>query len=114
MIQKKISPVTYRLNTPGKREAVIHRNALKHFLQTAQVNHVVLADGELDDSDHLQLPGLPGSKETHQDKRAEEAREALTKEQRDSLDRLLEEHRDLFSTTPGLMDQTEMEIQTNK
>lgn len=60
-VQKQITPVTYRINTPGKRGSVIHRNSLKRFVRTYNVNHIVLADGELDGSGQLRLPGLPGT-----------------------------------------------------
>lgn len=52
---------------------VIHRNALKRFVQTAQVNHVVLADGDLDGSGQLELPGLPGKEVDLEDGRGQEA-----------------------------------------
>lgn len=112
VVQKQVSPVTYKLNTPGKRGAVIHRNSLKRFVRTAQVNHVVIADGQLDGSGQLELPGLPGRDTDSDNERAAQAREALTPNQREELDKLLKGHQQLFSTIPGFTDITAMEINT--
>lgn len=111
-IQRKISPVTYRLYTPGRKGAVIHQNSLKRFIQTREVNHVVLADGQLDRDDQLKLPGLPGSEEPGENVRDQRARNSLSEDQRSELDRLLKEYEQLFSVTPGLTTLANMEIHT--
>lgn len=68
--------MAYRLNTPGKRGAVVHRNSLKRFVRGFQVNHIVLVDGELDGQGQLELPGMPDLEED----RNQRAREALTED----------------------------------
>lgn len=97
---------------PGRRGAVVHRNALKRFTRTLQVNHVVLADGELDGQQQLKLPGLPGREVDDGDDQDTKAREALTETQRAELHQLLLEHEVLFSSIPGKTGVTHMIIDT--
>lgn len=110
-VQRRVTPVTYRLDIPGRRGSVVHRNSLKRFIRTMSVNHVVLADGELDGCG-LELPGLSGAETGDLSHKDQEARDALTHLQRTELDKMLEKNRDLFSTTPGLTTLTQMDINT--
>lgn len=63
LIQERISPVSYKIQTPGRKGAVLHRNYIKHYVHTAVVNHVVVADRTQHPQDQLQLPFLPGAEE---------------------------------------------------
>lgn len=54
VIEEQLSPVSYRLFTPGKKGQVLHRNHLKRFLWEYPVNLVVMAEGE-DYEEQLQL-----------------------------------------------------------
>lgn len=96
VVQEKISPVTYRLNTPEWRGSVIHRNSLKRFVRTLTVNHIVLTDGQLDEANQLPLPGLPGLEDRRHEHSDVRARDRLTEDQRKDLDELLGETRGTF------------------
>lgn len=98
-VLKQITPVTYRINMPGKRGAIVHWNSLKRFHRTYQVNHVVIADGSLDADGQLRLPGLPGTK-TDEGTRME-TEVTLTEQQKKELEELKLEYQVVISTIPG-------------
>ena len=49
LVVEAISPVSYRIGTPGKNGAILHRNHLKRFVQSHHVSAVLLADGDIED-----------------------------------------------------------------
>lgn len=112
LVEQVLSPVTYKISTPGKRGAVMHRNHLRQYVRMMQVNHVVLADAELDGQGQLELPPTPAERQMEVSPEAEEALKTLNKTQRSQLDALLKEFEDIFSTTPGKTDAAVMEIDT--
>lgn len=59
LVQEVLSPVSYRLATPGKQGSIMHRNHLKRYLRDHQVNAAIIADVQLDGNNQLELPVLP-------------------------------------------------------
>lgn len=111
-VLSRVTPVTYRISTPGKRGAVVHRNSLKRYHRTYQVNHVVIADGSLDADDQLRLPGLPGTN-TVETSRVE-TDVTLTEEQKKQLQELKSKYGTVISTIPGNNKDVCMEIEVEK
>ena len=110
LVEEAISPVSYRIGTPGKKGAILHRNHLKRFVQSHHVNVVLLADGNIEDGDHLQLAlpvdSLADGKTTFK------IGQDLSKEQTDQLLQLLGKYKPIFSETPGTTDKLTFDIQT--
>lgn len=77
-MEQVLSSLSYKLNTPGRRGAVTHHNHLKHYVRSVSVNHVVLADGELDNTGQLELPGLPTREDIQIALEAKEVLNSLT------------------------------------
>ena len=92
-MEEAISPVSYRIGTPGKKGAILHRNHLKRFVQS-----------------HLQLT-LPVDSPTDKEITFKLGQD-LSKEQTDQLLELLEKYQKLFSETPGTTDKLTFDIQT--
>ena len=110
LVVEAISPVSYRIGTPGKKGAILHRNHLKRFMQSYHVSAVLLADGDIEDGDHLQLT-LPV--DSHTDKEiALKLGQDLSKEQKDQLLQLLEKYQNIFSEIPGTTNKLTFDIQT--
>lgn len=101
MVEERVSPVTNKIATPGRRGAILHRNHIKRYVRSIQTNHVVLADGQLDRQGELELPLMPGPAGPQPTPEAEELMAKLTEEQRYQLTKLLEEFSSTFSDTPG-------------
>jgi hypothetical protein len=113
LIEEILSPVSYRIATPGKKGAVMHRNHLKRFIRTEMVNTVVIADGQLDRTGQLEIPSLPGMEE---DLSAppEGVYQDLLPEQKKQLNKLLAQYATTFSDIPGHTDLLELDIDTGQ
>lgn len=83
LVEEVLSPVTYRIATPGKCDAVLHRNHIKRYIRSYHVNTVVLADRKLDNQGQLELPRLPGLEE--EQTTPEREKPSLTDSQRSQL-----------------------------
>ena len=110
LVVEAISPVSYRIGTPGKKGAILHRNHLKRFVQSHHVSAVLLADGDIEDGDHLQLT-LPVDSPTDKEITLKLGQD-LSKEQTDQLLQLLEKYQNIFSEIPGTTDKLTFDIQT--
>ena len=102
--------MSYRIVVPGKKGAVLHRNHIKRYIRTEQVNSVVLADDSLEGEGQLPLPRLPGTPDTNQTPK--KGATTLSHDQQTELDRLLAEFCGVFADTPGETDAIQMEIDT--
>jgi len=110
LVEEAISSVSYRIGTPGKKGAILHRNHLKRFVQSHHVNIVLLADGNIEDGDHLDLT-LPVDPLT-EEKTTFKIGQDLSKEKTDQLLQLLEKYQSIFSEKPGTTDKLIFDIQT--
>lgn len=110
VVEQVLSPVSFKLNTPGKRSAVMHRNHLKRYIRSVNINHVILVDGDLDNTGQLELPGLAVGGDVELTEEAKRALESLSDEQKSQLDDLLQQFKPTFSTTPGLTKLMSMSI----
>ena len=107
LVEDAISPVSYKIGTPGKKGAILHRNHLKRFVQDNHVNIVVLAEEDIEDGQHLELVN-PLDQGTEDRPTGQQ----LTVEQEVQLNQLLERYRDIFSDIPGRTSHLTFEINT--
>lgn len=91
-MEEAISPVSYKIGTPGKKGAIL------------------LAEEDIEDGQHLELTN-PLDQGT-EDKPTPNLGQELTTEQEAQLNHLLERYQDFFSDTPGRTSHVTFEINT--
>lgn len=114
-VEEQLSPVSYRLATPGKKAQVMHRNHLKRFVRDYPVNLVVLAEEGEEFEGRLQLcdPLQPDSP-TAALQQGEWMEDSLPDEESSKLWYLLERHKHIFGTNPGRTDKAIFHIDTGQ
>lgn len=107
-VLEKPTPLSYIISTPsrGRRTRRFHRNLLKRFVQPVEVNQVLVAE-ETDDVEQLDLIH-PFSEEGNK----EEVDAYLSTEQKEELQSLLQEFKEVFNDTPGSTNQAFHSIPT--
>lgn len=109
VVEERLSPVSYRLATPGKKAQVMHRNHLKRFIREYPVNLVVLAEDGEEFEGQLQLED-PLEDSAAKDDLSKESETSLTQTQKEQLKQLLDNNQDIFSTNPGRTNQLQFTI----
>lgn len=108
LVEERLSPVSYRLGTPGKRGQVLHCNHLKRFIREHEVNLVVVADDGEEFQQQLQL--VDPLEETGNG--PEPHNEDLGPDRAGELNKLLEDWSEVFQDTPGRTDRMHFEVNT--
>ena len=102
-IEKQISPVTYKIQVPGKpcNQKLLHCNMLRQWTTPAAKIHRIVAISE-EGSESEAPPGLKLVREGFVPSEAEQAK----------LDKVLEEYDDVLSPEPGRTDALKLNINT--
>ena len=102
-VAKQISPVTYRIEVPGKpsKQKVLHCNMLRHWHTPASKIHRIVAISE-EEGEVEMSPGLKLVREGFSPSKAEQA----------MLDKVLSDYDDVLSSEPGLTDILKLSINT--
>lgn len=108
LVEERLSPVSYRLGTPGKKGKVLHRNHVKRFLREYEVNMVVVAEDGEEFQQQLQLVDPLEETVDGPEAHTKDLRPDQTKE----LNRLLEDWGEVFRDTLGKTDRMHFEVNT--
>ena len=110
-IVERVSPVSYKLRIPNRRKQIrqFHRNMLKRWVAPADIFTVVVAGAEETDIDQLPLD-LPDIGTTQHPTLTTGCQ--LDDKQKEELECLLEEFKDVFRDQPGFTRKVEHHIRT--
>lgn len=113
-VLKRVSPVDYRIDIPGRRknQRVFHCNMLRLWKEPATVASVLLTDHSDDFEDDVTAMAFPTSSSSPQPPSQVRINPDLPEEEREQLQALVHEFSDVFSDVPGRTTLAEHRIHT--